>query len=126
MARIRSRGNASTEGRLVQLLRSFKITGWQRHTKVRGNPDLVWRRQRIAVFVDGCFWHSCPRHGRAPRSRKEYWLPKLARNVRRDRVVSRGLRAAGWKVIRIWECALVDKHARRTVGRISRALVDQT
>ena len=68
MARVRSQGNASTEQRVVRLLRANGLTGWRRGTKVMGSPDLVWRRERVALFVDGCFWHGCPRHDETPRS----------------------------------------------------------
>ncbi|MEX1142786.1 MAG: very short patch repair endonuclease [Thermoleophilaceae bacterium] len=66
-------------------------------------PDVVFTRQRLAVFVDGCFWHRCPTHGTAPRANSDYWGPKLARNVERDRKVDRSLTAAGWRVVRAWE-----------------------
>jgi DNA mismatch endonuclease (patch repair protein) len=85
-----------------------------------GRPDFAFRSQKVAVFVDGCFWHSCPRHGRAPESNQEYWLPKLARNGRRDRRVSRILRRMGWKVIRLWEHDLANDSL--VVRRIRRML----
>ena len=66
-------------------------------------PDVVFTRARIAVFVDGCFWHCCPEHGNAPRANTNYWRPKLARNVARDRAVDTTLPSAGWQVIRAWE-----------------------
>lgn len=65
--------------------------------------DVVFPRARIAVFVDGCFWHSCPLHGTTPRHNAEYWIPKLARNVQRDRQTDAILESAGWLVIRVWE-----------------------
>jgi DNA mismatch endonuclease (patch repair protein) len=66
-------------------------------------PDVVFTRARVAVFVDGCFWHACPIHGNQPRANTEYWRPKLARNVARDRAVDSALQAAGWRVLRAWE-----------------------
>ncbi len=66
-------------------------------------PDIVFTRRRIAVFVDGCFWHSCPEHGKEPRSNVTYWAPKLARNRDRDRSVDRALAENSWVSIRIWE-----------------------
>lgn len=66
-------------------------------------PDLVFRQRRVAVFVDGCFWHRCPEHFRMPASNIEYWKPKIARNVSRDSQTDSELRDAGWAVIRIWE-----------------------
>jgi DNA mismatch endonuclease (patch repair protein) len=66
-------------------------------------PDVVFTRARLAVFVDGCFWHACPVHGNQPRVNTEYWQPKLARNVARDRAVDSALQEAGWRVVRAWE-----------------------
>jgi len=122
MALVRSTGNASTEQRLVRLFREHGISGWRRGARLPGSPDFVWRRERIALFVDGCFWHGCPRHGETPRSRVAYWAAKLARNAKRDRAVSRALRAAGWTVLRVWECALTRKRSAWTAARIARAL----
>jgi DNA mismatch endonuclease (patch repair protein) len=66
-------------------------------------PDTVFPRARVAVFVDGCWWHRCPEHGVTPKSNTAYWLPKLARNVERDREVDTALASAGWTVVRAWE-----------------------
>jgi DNA mismatch endonuclease, patch repair protein len=66
-------------------------------------PDIVFTRARLAVFIDGCFWHACPIHGNQPRANTDYWGPKLARNVARDRAVDAALAAAGWQVLRVWE-----------------------
>lgn len=122
MALVRSTGNASTERRLIELFREHGITGWRRRMRLPGKPDFVFRSQKVVVFVDGCFWHGCPRHGHMPSSRQEYWAPKLARNSKRDRAVSRELRAAGWRVIRVWECALTRQRRRATSMRIQRML----
>ena len=65
--------------------------------------DIAFTKKKIAVFVDGCFWHSCPEHGSTPKSNQEYWIPKLKQNVERDRSTTQALQAAGWKVVRIWE-----------------------
>ncbi len=70
-------------------------------TRVR--PDIVFSRRRIAVFVDSCFWHCCPVHGRQPAAHEWYWRPKLARNVERDRAADRALAQADWTVVRVWE-----------------------
>lgn len=66
-------------------------------------PDIVFTRARVAVFIDGCFWHSCPEHGAAPRTNSTYWNPKLAGNAARDRRQTLALQASGWMVLRIWE-----------------------
>ena len=86
---------------------------------VRARPDVVFTRQRIAVFVDGCFWHSYPNQGSSPRSNAAYWSPKLARNVERDRRIDEALREAGWTVVRVWEHEQPGKAAQRVlaVGR---------
>ena len=70
---------------------------------VRRRADLLFTRARIAVYVDGCFWHSCPRHRTTPKANREWWVAKLAANVERDRDTDRRLKASGWQVIRIWE-----------------------
>lgn len=69
----------------------------------RARPDIVFTRRKIAVFVDGCFWHVCPKHGREPTRNEWYWSPKLRRNVERDRQADEALAKAGWRVLRIWE-----------------------
>jgi DNA mismatch endonuclease, patch repair protein len=109
MAAIRSRDNKSTELRLIGIFRENGVKGWRRGSKLRGRPDFVFSKERLAVFVDGCFWHGCPRHGRRPRSNAEFWNTKIDGNRRRDRRVSKGLRAEGWRVLRIWEHSLASR-----------------
>lgn len=70
---------------------------------VKPRPDIVFTRAKVAVFVDGCYWHCCPEHGTQPKKNADYWTPKLARNVERDRQHDEALREAGWAVVRIWE-----------------------
>lgn len=70
---------------------------------VRRRADLVFSRAKLAVYVDGCFWHSCPIHGTQPKANKEWWAEKLAQNVRRDRETDASLRSSGWEVVRVWE-----------------------
>lgn len=140
MSRIRSHGNAATELRLVALMREARITGWRRHLAltvrrvllrsavalvVRVKPDFVFRRERVAVFVDGCYWHGCPVHYRRPKENRKFWDAKILRNRTRDRLVTRELRRAGWTVLRMWECALAKKRAARTMGRLRRALASK-
>ena len=73
------------------------------NSDVRTRADIVFTRQRVAEFIDGCFWHSCPIHATRPRGNADYWLPKLARNAERDVEVAEALRSAGWTVLRFWE-----------------------
>ncbi|MDJ0105624.1 very short patch repair endonuclease [Rhodococcus erythropolis] len=71
-------------------------------------PDIVFTRRRVAVFVDGCFWHCCPEHGRNPGVNQEYWSPKLRRNMERDKAQTELLERADWTVLRIWEHVSVE------------------
>jgi DNA mismatch endonuclease (patch repair protein) len=82
----------------------------------RRRADIVFTRPRIAVFIDGCYWHGCPEHATLPKRNAEYWLPKLARNIERDRETDDLLSASGWKVLRYWEHDDADDVARAIVG----------
>ena len=81
--------------------------------------DIVFPRQRLAVFVDGCFWHRCPRHGTTPRTNPDYWLPKLSRNVARDERVTRALETSGWQVLRIWEHIAPEEASAQVVAALA-------
>jgi DNA mismatch endonuclease, patch repair protein len=106
MAAIRSSGNKVTELKLASIFRSHGIKGWRRHKSMPGKPDFIFLRQRLAVFVDGCFWHGCRWHCRLPKSRCGYWTPKIARNKQRDLEIGKQLHRLGWRVCRIWEHSL--------------------
>lgn len=86
-----------------------------------GRPDLVFVKERIALFVDGCFWHSCPKHFNLPKNNAPFWAKKLSRNVERDTEVTHALREAGWTVIRIWEHTL-KAELPSTAARIVHAI----
>jgi DNA mismatch endonuclease (patch repair protein) len=116
MAAIRSTGNATTELRLASALRRAGLSGWRRHQALLGKPDFVWPAHRLAVFVDGCFWHGCPRCYQLPRHNAGYWAAKVHRNRTRDRIVSRELRKKGWTVIRLWECQLSRRAGLIRIG----------
>jgi DNA mismatch endonuclease, patch repair protein len=88
-------------------------------------PDVVFRRERLAVFVDGCFWHGCPEHFRTPKTNAEYWAAKIARNRDRDDRVNAALVAEGWEVMRIWEHIAAEGAARDVVDRIARRRVQR-
>lgn len=120
MSRIRGTGNRDTELALMQLLRRHRITGWRRHVDLPGRPDFTFRSERVAVFVDGCFWHQCPRCSSLPAGNRGFWRRKLLANVTRDRRVNRRLREDGWMVIRIWEHAL--RRPWPTIQRLRLAL----
>ncbi len=122
MARIRSQGNRDTELALIKIFRAHGFTGWRRRQSVFGKPDFVFRLRKVAVFVDGCFWHGCPRHCRMPAGNRRFWQEKLARNQARDRLVTRTLRQRGWRVLRIWEHELARKNTARLLRRLTRFL----
>ena len=104
MSAVKSRNNLSTEIRVLKLLREAKLTGWRRHyKKLRGVPDFVFPKYKIAVFVDGCFWHGCEKHRPLPRTNSAFWKEKISRNKERDKETTKTLKSKGWKVIRIWE-----------------------
>lgn len=121
MARVRGDGNRATELRLITILRASSITGWRRKQPLLGRPDFVFHRERVVVFVDGCFWHGCPQHASRPSSNRAFWRKKLGRNKVRDRLVSRTLRMKGWRVLRIWQHELREqaKVARRVSSALS-------
>jgi DNA mismatch endonuclease, patch repair protein len=119
MAAIRSRGNTTTELPLAKLLWAAGLRGYRKHWPVAGKPDFAWPGRKVAVFVDGCFWHGC-RCKYLPRTNTEFWRNKIETNKRRDRRVSQALRRDGWIVIRIKECA-VRKPA--TLRRIAKAFL---
>lgn len=120
MSAIRGWGNASTEQRMARILRSHGLSGWRRHTNLPGSPDFSFQAERVVIFVDGCFWHGCPRCYREPKTNVEYWREKIARNVARDRRTARLLRRSGWKVLRFWEHTLNNEEA--VAARVRRAL----
>ena len=140
MSRIRGKGNRTTEQSLAAGFRQAGIKGWRRHVRIRlaqvpargggsethkvliARPDFLFRRERLAVFADGCFWHGCERHQTVPATNRPFWKAKLARNVERDRLTDRGMKKAGWRVVRIWEHELTLGSRRSAVSRVQRLL----
>lgn len=120
MSQIKARDNKSTELRMAAILRGHRISGWRRQLPLPGPPDFVFRKERLCVFVDGCFWHACPRCYKAPRSNGAFWHHKAVRNRARDRKVNRELRDKGWHVVRLWEHSL--RAPERVAARLRRAL----
>src|SRR5438477_13108172 len=107
MASVRS-FNGSTERKMATLLRINKFPAFKMQWLVVGKPDFAWPKQKVALFIDGCFWHGCPRCKRPSKSNVEFWQTKVIANRRRDSRVSRRLRRDGWKVLRVWECAVEE------------------
>lgn len=103
MSKIRGTGNKDTEIAFIHILRREKISGWRRHWKLFGKPDFVFPKSRLAVFIDGCFWHRCPKHCKIPEANCDFWKKKLSANKSRDCMVRKKLRSQGWNVLRIWE-----------------------
>lgn len=100
--------------------RRFRKDVLVRADGLRTHVDVAFTRHRLAVFVDGCFWHSCPQHGSSPKSNATYWAPKLAANVSRDRRVDAALVGEGWRVLRVWE----HEEPRDAADRVEAALGD--
>ena len=127
MSKVRGRGNLTTEEALAKVFRTEGWSGWRRQRPIVGRadggrfrvrPDFVFSARRLAVFVDGCFWHGCPRHGTRPRGNAAFWRAKFRRNQERDRRNSRHLRRAGWKVLRLWEHELKPKARRALLAKL--------
>lgn len=110
MRKVKSSGNKSTEIRLISVFKENNISGWRRNYAVKGHPDFVFLKMKIAVFVDGCFWHGHDCRNTTPSDNKEYWDRKRQRNIQHDREVTAIFEARGWTVIRIWECELKKKN----------------
>ncbi|MBI2928162.1 MAG: very short patch repair endonuclease [Verrucomicrobia bacterium] len=104
MRAVRGRGNKTTETRFRSALVRAGLRGWSIGPQnLPGRPDFYFAKARLAVFVDGCFWHGCRRCGHVPRTNSKFWRAKIERNRQRDRATSAALRAAGLRVIRLWE-----------------------
>jgi DNA mismatch endonuclease, patch repair protein len=118
MARVKTR-NTAPEVALRSALWAAGVRGWRLHKRLPGRPDLVWQSRRVAVFVDGAFWHGHPDyyHGQSG----AFWDEKIARNRERDRRVNEELAALGYRVVRIWDFE-VEKHPGACVGRVREAL----
>ena len=124
MSRIRGNENRSTEMALMHVFRANRICGWRRHQLLPGKPDFTFRKERLVVFVDGCFWHRCPIHATYPANNRDFWEHKLETNKVRDRTVNRTLRNLGWRVLRIWEHELANpqKVAQRVIRSLDKDL----
>lgn len=111
MKKVRSKNNKSTELKLIQIFKENNIHGWRRNYKVKGHPDFVFLNKKIAIFVDGCFWHGHDCRNTKPKNNQEYWDKKRERNMKHDKEITEYFENRGWTVIRIWECELKNKKA---------------
>ena len=119
MARVKSKGGKSTELKIIQILKEKGLKGWRRNFKLHGKPDFVYPKLRVAIFVDGCFWHGCKKHCRLPSSNQEYWIAKIERNKARDKAISKELKTMGWDVIRIWEHEIGTSQMMRKLNKVA-------
>lgn len=120
MKRVRQR-DSSPEVSLRSALHSVGLR-YRVHVRVeRVTVDILFARSRVALLVDGCFWHGCPLHASYPKTNKDYWLPKLVENRERDKRQTAQLQAAGWKVIRVWEHDCLPP-SRKLVKQIEEAV----
>lgn len=106
MKKVRSKNNKSTELKLMQIFKDNNIHGWRRNYKVKGHPDFVFLNKKIAIFVDGCFWHGHDCRNTKPKNNQDYWDKKREKNIKHDREITEYFEKRGWTVIRIWECEL--------------------
>ena len=106
MKAVKSKGNKSTEIKLIEIFKLHHITGWRRNSNLVGHPDFIFPKNRIAVFADGCFWHGHNCRNVTPSENAEYWQNKIKRNKARDKAITKELTVKGWKVVRIWECEI--------------------
>lgn len=120
MQAVRSKGNETTELAAIRLFRENKIIGWRRNYKLLGKPDFVFPKEKLAVFVDGCFWHGHKCLKPRDSLKSGFWKEKIERNKKRDRKVNSSLKKEGWKVVRIWECEIEKKKYRRKINQILR------
>jgi DNA mismatch endonuclease (patch repair protein) len=120
MAAIRGKSNRSTEAQLRMALVRAGVKGWILHPTITGRPDFYFGRERIALFVDGCFWHGCPRCGHVPSTRRSFWKAKIDRNRARDRRNQKILRTYGVRSLRVWEHSLRGSGLTSVVRRVER------
>jgi DNA mismatch endonuclease Vsr len=106
MKSVRSNKNKSTELKLIEIFKTNNIIGWRRNYPVKGHPDFAFVSAKIAIFVDGCFWHGHDCRNTQPKDNADYWSKKRNRNKKHDEDITRLFQKRGWRVIRIWECEL--------------------
>ncbi|MCH8928610.1 MAG: DNA mismatch endonuclease Vsr [Candidatus Marinimicrobia bacterium] len=109
MTSVKSSGNKSTELKLIKTFKLYGISGWRRKYGLFGNPDFVFPKKRIVLFADGCFWHGHDCRKLIPATNKNYWIEKISRNKKRDKLVTESLIEDGWDVLRLWECKIKQK-----------------
>lgn len=126
MRSVKSRNTRSTELAVIKLFKDNHITGWRHSYSVIGHPDFVFLDKRVAIFVDGCFWHGHDCRNTRPADHAEYWAKKRERNMKRDREVTLRFESRGWTVLRIWECELKKKNIPIITEKILAAIHKQS
>lgn len=121
MSRIRSR-NTTPEKSFRKLLYNKGLRGYRLNANLTGKPDIVFRKYRLAIFIDGCFWHKCPKCFVEPETRKKFWLEKIESNIIRDRKVNKKLKKDGWQVVRLWEHE-INKTPEKCFTKISNIIL---
>lgn len=104
MRKVKGKGNLSTEEKLVKIFKLHNIIGWKRNYPVKGKPDFVFLKKKIAVFADGCFWHGHHCRNIVPKNNATFWDQKREANKNRDINTTKYFESRGWTVLRIWEC----------------------
>lgn len=122
MSKVQSKGNKSTEMRLITIFEEHGIKGWRRNYPVKGHPDFVFLKKKIAIFVDGCFWHGHDCRNTRPEHNKDFWATKRERNLAHDEMITDKFVKRGWIVIRIWECELKKKNMCQLVEKLNSVL----
>lgn len=122
MRKVKSTKNKSTELRMIDLFKQAGITGWRRNYPAKGHPDFVFLDKKIAVFVDGCFWHGHDCRNTRPDDHQEYWQKKRERNIQHDKDVTALFESRGWTVVRIWECELKRTNVERCRRKLCQIL----
>ena len=118
MRKVKSTKNKSTELSLIQTFQKHGIKGWVRNYPVKGRPDFVFLKNKIAIFVDGCFWHGHDCRNTHPKTNKEYWRKKRERNKQHDYKITLLFESRSWNVLRIWECELKKKNEKELIERM--------
>ncbi len=122
MKAVKSKNAKTTELKMIQIFKELKISGWRRTYPLIGKPDFVFPKKRVAVFVDGCFWHGHDCRNVTPKDNSNFWSKKRAYNKAHDQEVNNLLSDKGWKVVRIWECELKNKNREKLVKKIEEIL----
>ena len=125
MRKVHGKGNRSTELKLIEVFSEAGIKGWKRNYPVKGHPDFVFLDRKIAIFVDGCFWHGHNCRNTTPKQNADYWDSKRLKNMQHDKEVTQMFINRGWIVLRIWECELKKGNRANLIDRIMHILADK-